>query len=124
VFVHQGIGAADLLRQLTMARHVHDAQADGERINAPGIPIVSANQVREAFANQEFSHFARVGKQHTEFIAAKPPDNVGLTKALSQQTSNLLQSVIALAMAEVVVDVFKIIHVHENQCGAHALART
>src|ERR1700752_3551303 len=37
---YQGVGAADLLRELTIVRHIHDAQADGEQVRAAGILIV------------------------------------------------------------------------------------
>src|SRR5438309_7627176 len=65
-----------------------------------------------------------MGKQGAEFIAAEASDDVGLAEALPQQAGDLLEGVIAFAMAKFVVDVFKIIHIDEDQRRAHALART
>src|SRR5438874_4333685 len=124
VFVHEGIGTADLLLEIMRAGDLHDPQAHGKRIAAAGILVASPDQLKQTFANQKIACFSALRKQDAEFVPAKPANDIGFTEALPQQCGDLLERIIAFAVAKIVVDVLEIIHVDENQRGAHTLTRS
>ena len=106
------------------AGDIHDAQADRKGVEAPGILITSIDRVKQTFANQKVACLGALREQNAEFVAAEAPDDIRVPKALLQKPGDLLEGVIAFAMAKVVIDIFQIIYVDENQCRAHALARS
>src|SRR5438270_7457387 len=124
VFVHEGIGTADLLLEIMRAGDLHDPQADGKRIEAAGTLVASPDQLKQAFANQKIACFFALRKQDAEFVPAKPANDIGITEALPQQCGDLLERTIAFAVAKIVIDVLEVIHIDENQRGAHTLTRS
>src|SRR4029077_5243430 len=69
VFVHERVSAADLLLELTGAEDIHNAQADGKRVEAPGALIPPTDQVKETFADLETAALGSLREQNAEFIA-------------------------------------------------------
>jgi hypothetical protein len=60
VFIHEGIGAADLLLKFIRAGDIHNAQADREFIAAAGILIGFADELQQTFADQQAACFSAV----------------------------------------------------------------
>ena len=65
---------------------------------------------------------ASLRKDNPEFIAAEPPDNVGLAHLRQKQRGDMDQAGIAGRMAILVVDLFEAVQIDENECGGVAIA--
>ena len=117
VFVHLRIGAIDQIvdRGRRVGVVARDPDAGGQDIATTAIRVEADQRGLQPLDNAVGAERRAFGNQSDEFVAADATDHIGIAEGVAHQAGHILDRLVALGVAELIVDRLEAVEIDENR---------